>query len=69
MAEDYIKFDFARGTIEVQNQGEHGTITMPDLAEKRAEIYSAAGLEQIPVDELRADINSLFKQLGLDLNA
>lgn len=67
MTEDYIKFDFANNKIEVRNIGEQGTIEIPDLAEKRAAIYAAAGLEQIPADELKADINSLFKQLGLDL--
>lgn len=32
MNEDYITFDFANGKIEVHNNGEQGTIEMPDLS-------------------------------------
>lgn len=67
MKEDYITFDFANGKIEVRNVGEQGTIEMPDLADKRAAIYAAAGLELIDEAELRSDIRALFHSLGLDV--
>ncbi len=67
MKEDYITFDFANGKIEVRNVGEQGTIEMPDLADKRAAIYAAAGLELIDGAELRSDIRALFHSLGLDV--
>lgn len=65
MNEDYITFDFANGKIEVHNSGEQGTIEMPGLAEKRAAIYAAAGLEKIDGEEVRSDIRALFQSLGL----
>lgn len=67
MTEDYVKFDFANNKIEVRNSGEQGTIEMPDLADKRAAIYAAAGLEQIDGEELRSDVRALFHSLGLDV--
>lgn len=67
MNEDYITFDFANGKIKVHNSGETGTLDMPDLAEKRAAIYAAAGLEQINGEELRSDLRDLFKSLGLNI--
>lgn len=67
MKEDYITFDFANGKIEVCSSGEQGIIEMPDLADKRAAIYAAAGLEQIDGEELRADVRALFHSLGLDV--
>ena len=67
MNEDYIKFDFTNGTIEIHNRSEQGTLDMPDLAEKRAAIYAAAGLEQIESEELRSDLHDLFKSLGLNI--
>lgn len=68
MNEDYITFDFANGEIKVHNNGETGTLTMPDLAEKRAAIYAAAGLDQIDSEELRSDIQALFQSLGLNID-
>ena len=68
MTEDYVKFDFANNKIEVRNSGEQGTIEMPDLADKRAAIYAAAGLEQIGGEELRSDVRALFRSLGLDID-
>lgn len=65
MNEDYITFDFANGKIEIHNSGEQGTIEMPGLAEKRAAIYAAAGLENIAGEEVRSDIRALFQSLGL----
>lgn len=67
MSEDYITFDFANDEIKVHNSGETGTLTMPDLSEKRAAIYAAAGLEQIDGKELRSDIRALFQSLGLNI--
>lgn len=67
MNEDYIKFDFTNGTIEIHNRSEQGTIEMPDLVGKRAAIYAAAGLEQIDGEELRSDVRALFQSLGLNV--
>lgn len=67
MKEDYITFDFANGKIEVRNSGEQGTIEMPNLSDKRAAIYAAAGLKQIDGEELRSDVRALFHSLGLDV--
>lgn len=68
MNEDYITFDFANGKIKVHNSGETGTLEMPDLAKKRAAIYTAAGLDQIDSEELRSDLRDLFQSLGLNID-
>ena len=67
MNEDFIKFDFANGKIEVRSSGEQGIIEMPDLADKRAAVYAAAGLELINGAELRTEARALFQSLGLDV--
>lgn len=63
MSEDSIMFDFANGQIITQNNGETGILAMPELAEKRAAIYIAAGLEQISGEEIISDIQALLQIL------
>lgn len=65
MDKDYITIDFANNTIEVHNSSEQGIIEMSCLADKRAIIYAAAGLEIIDGKDLQSDIKALFQSLGM----
>lgn len=61
---DSITFDFVNGTISFTNGEQRSTLIQPNLKERKEAIIEAAGLEIIPMSELRHDINNLFLELG-----
>lgn len=54
--------DFENNTVTT----EQGTISVPDLKDKKADILKILELEEISTDELKADINGLLSELGLN---
>lgn len=62
-----IKFDFRNGKAIIENEGETEILDIPELENKRKEILSAAGIESIPLSELRNELNDFFEENGLDL--
>ena len=58
-----ITFDFDRNELIDEN----GIQSIPGLSERKEAILEAAGLEMIPGEELRRDINAFFKELGVDI--
>lgn len=60
---DKITFDFEKCEIIWDTDGQKGTESVPDLAERKAAILAAAGFESV---DLKTAINDMFKELGLD---
>ena len=48
---------------------EQGILEAPDLSDKKEALFSLLGLKEIPMEELRNDINNLFEELGLNIKA
>lgn len=61
---DKITFDFESGTISFVSGEQRGELVQPDLIERKGAIIEAAGLEIIPLSELRQEINKMFTELG-----
>lgn len=62
-----IKFDFRNGKAIIENEGETEILDIPELENKREEILRVAGIESIPLSELRNELNDFFEKNGLDL--
>ncbi len=57
---DRITFDFEKKTIEIQNDKRHGTISAPQISEKRAAIMRAAGLVEFDAEGMADIIRSML---------
>lgn len=57
---DRITFDFEKKTIEIENDKRHGTISAPQLPEKRAAIVRAAGLVEFDAEGMADIIRSML---------
>ncbi len=57
---DKITFDFEKKTIEIQNDKRHGTISAPQIGEKRASIMRAAGLVEFDAEGMADIIRSML---------
>lgn len=55
-----LTIDFDNDTVTT----EQGTLTVPNLADKKEAILKILELEEIPTEELKEDINNLFSELG-----
>ena len=55
-----ITLDFEENTITT----EQGTMIIPELSQKKKDIYDLLGLEEISAEELRKDIRNLLDDLG-----
>ena len=62
-----ITVDFDTSNIEIEENGKKNIIIDSTVNERKAEILKALGLEEIPMSELREDINNLFEELGYDV--
>lgn len=54
-------------TIDFENEtvtSEQGTMIVPGIKDKESEVLKILGLEKISSEELKADINNLFSELG-----
>ena len=60
---DKVTFDFDKCEVIWDTDGQKGTESIPDLAERKAAILAAAGYESV---DLKNAINCMFKDLGLD---
>lgn len=58
-----LTLDFDENTVTTED----GTIVVPGLAEKEPAILELLGLEKIPMEELRKDLNDLMDELGLNV--
>ena len=63
---DRVTFDFETGEIIFDCDGHKGVEFDFNLKEKKTAILASAGYDTVPMTELRADINSLFRSLGLN---
>jgi hypothetical protein len=61
-----ITFDFENGEITIERNEKKSVLLSGELKERRQAILEAAGLEEINGEELRADINQLIKDLGIE---
>ncbi len=57
---DRITFDFEKKTIEIENDKRKGTISAPQLPEKRSAIVRAAGLVEFDAEEMADIIRSML---------
>lgn len=64
---DKISFDFERNEVSYDNGKQSAVLYIENLKEKKSAILAAAGLEEIPVSELRDELNELFKEIGIDV--
>ncbi len=62
-----ITFDFDTNEVTIKDKSQNGTQYVPELNERLEAIVEAAGMEMIPGEELRNDIDALMEKLGLDI--
>jgi hypothetical protein len=58
--------NFDDNIVEIEENGNKNSLCI-DLKENKSKIFEAIGLEEIPMDEIRNDINNLFSELGLNI--
>lgn len=63
---DRVTFDFETGEIIFDTDGQKGVEIDLELKNKRGAIMAAAGYEQIPMSELRDEINQLCAEMGIN---
>ena len=58
-----ITIDFDTNIVKVDDT----ELYIDNLEQKKNDIYAAIGLQELPMADLRADINNLFDELGLNV--
>lgn len=61
-----LTLDFEENIVEIEENGTKNSI-YADLKEKKEQILAAIGLEEIPISELKEEINQFFSELGVDI--
>ena len=63
---DKVTFDFENGKIIFDTDTQKGTEIDPDLKNKKAAIMAAAGYEIVDVEDFKASMREILKELGRD---
>lgn len=58
--------NFDENIVEIEEKGRRDSLCI-DLKQNKSKIFAAIGLEEIPMEDLRGDINKLFDDLGMNV--
>ena len=58
--------NFDENIVEIEENGKKDSLCI-DLKQNKSKIFAAIGLEEIPMEDLRGDINKLFDDLGMNV--
>ena len=62
-----LVIDFSGNEVEYEDDGAKGIIVIDDLPSKKEAVLSALGLKEKPMEDLRNEIDTLFVELGLNV--
>lgn len=62
-----LNINFDNNAVSYENEGQKGTVIIDDLAERKDAIINALGMELIPMEDIRNEIDDMFAELGFNV--